>query len=122
MKYLKLFEEKKYSRNLYYESALDGILKEEWSELSTSKTTEANTIQFETGGDRVEKGYKYSVFFDGYGFENDIYLEETAIPKFIDKFKKEFMKNPEKYVKNFKRDPKFLGDLEQFRETQKYNL
>lgn len=117
MKHLKLFEDKKYSRNLYYESALDDILKEEWKEISATR----DTINFETG-EGYDKGYKYSVFFEGLGAEDDIFLEETAIPKFIKKFKEEFNKNPEVYSKNFKRDPKFMGDLSHYRESEKYNM
>jgi len=122
MKYLKLFEDKKYSKNLYYESELDSILKDDWKELSITR----DTINFEVG-EGYDKGYKYSVFFEGQCSDNDIFLEETAIPKFIKKFKEEFQKNPEKYSHNFKvgrfkRDPKFMGDLSHFRETEKYNL
>ncbi len=118
MKYLKLFEQQhKYSSNLYYESQLDEIIKKDWKELSASR----DFLKFET------TDYVYTVIFEGSCDENEIFLEETAIPKFIEKFKKEFMKDPEKYSQNFnvtrfRRDPKFMGDLSHFRETEKYNM
>jgi len=122
MKYLKLFENKKYSRNLYWEHQFKEIIDEEWTELSTSRGGDANIIKFQTGKG-YDKGYEYSVIFEiKYGKDDDIYLEESVIPKFIEKFKKEFMKHPEIYVQNFKKDPKFLGNLDIYRESEKYNL
>ena len=125
MKYLKLFESRKYSQNLYYKHQLDKIINTEWRHISTlrGRGSDVNTINFETGKLEDEKdGYKYSVFFEGYGTENDILIEEDALPLFIKKFKEEFYKNPEEYSRNFKRDPKILGDVKIYRETEKYNM
>lgn len=117
MKHLRLFEQLKYSQNIYYKSQLDKAMDKEWSEISTTR----DTIKFDAS--TTEDGYTYSVFFKRGYSEDKYYLEEIAIPKFIEKFKKEFSKNPEKYIKNFKYDPKCLGDdLGIYRDTEKYNL
>ena len=115
MKYLKLFEEKKkYNRHLYYKSDIDDIFDKIWYNFRI-RWVDPYEIKFET-----DDSY-YSVYFDSNG-RDDYYLEESAKPVFIEKFKKEFFKHPEEYVRNFKRDPKCLGNIEVYRETEKYNL
>ncbi|MCF7866766.1 hypothetical protein K9L67_05995 [Candidatus Woesearchaeota archaeon] len=124
MKYLKLFENsRRYNKNLYWKHQLDDILNTEWRNISTSRGSDANTIKFETGKIEDEKdGYNYSVFFEGYGNENDILIEEEALPLFIKKFREEFYKHPVEYSRNFKKDPKILGDVRHYRESEKYNM
>ncbi len=118
MKHLKLFEEKRYKKNIYYDRSLTEILDKDWTEISTLR----DTITFEVGdSDDSKDGYEYSVFFER-GYNDEYYLEKSAIPKFVEKFKKEFNKNPELYVKNFKYDPKCLGDIDMYRDVEKYNL
>ena len=125
MKHLKLFEsvERRYSQNLYYKHQLDKILDTEWRNISTVRNSYENNIKFETGKEEDAKdGYEYSVLFEGFGNEHEILIEEDALPLFIKKLKEEFYKNPEEYSRNFKIDPKILGDVRHYRETEKYNM
>lgn len=117
MKFLKLFES--YSRNnpinIYYFSQLKGIIDINWEDLIV-KTR--NFIEFKTEEDKY-----YRVFFENMGRnEDDLMLEDSAKSKFVEKIKKEFYKYPQKYAQNFKYNPGFLGDIDHYKVSGKFNM
>jgi hypothetical protein len=118
--YGKLYEARKYSKNIYWDHQLDEVLDMDWTDIRTLRIDRKYSITFET--DDKDGGYIMSVYLDIYRGVNKYMLEERAIQKFINKFKKEFEKHPTEYVKNFKFDPKCLGDLDLYRTAEKFNM
>ena len=105
---------------IYWQRAFKEISDKDWTEISTTKySNEKYKINFKTGDDKYDY---YSVLIENKGGEDFYYLENSDPTLFLEKFKKEFWKNPSEYVKNFKYEPKVLGDLEHVKATDKYNL
>ena len=90
-----------YRSTIYWEETLEPELNTEWSELKIERYSGVYLLSFKSGEDQY--GY-HSVVLENNGSKDIFYLEKSE--KFIEKFKSEFFKYPEKYYKNFKYNPK----------------
>lgn len=108
----------KYPGLIYWNDQLENILNIEWSEISTSIIVgkpNVYSINFKTSDS------DYSVLVENKGKEI-YYLENFDSKKFESKLNIEFFKNEEVYSKNFKYDPKCLGDINYLRDARNFNL
>lgn len=126
MRYLKTFEivsnvRKRYDKHVYWLSQVKDLVNRDWYDLSTEKGN-PNTIKFLVDYPDKEYDYRCYIYIERPGNEDDIMVEDDAKSLLAKKCKEEFLKNPEENVKNFKFDPKFLGDLQMYRDTKKFNL
>lgn len=108
---------------VYWDRQLEELLKKDWLDISVKKQQNKYKISFRTGNDQYDY---YSVLFENKGGKDRYLMEEPVkgdvVSKFIEKFKTEFFKNEEEYIKNLAYDPKCLGDLRYLRDSSKYNL
>lgn len=105
---------------LYWDKNIKEIYDIEWKEISTTKyTSDKYKINFKAG----EGKYDYNSVIVGKKDNEDLYYLENCDPTlFLEKFKKEFWKNASEYVKNFKYEPKALGELDHVKDSEKYNM
>lgn len=104
---------------IYWNFQVDGITDKEWYDISISKSLPRYFINFRVK-EKDEKYNYHSVIIEKKGNDDFYYMEDPTL--FIKKFKEEFWKNASEYIKNFKYEPKCLGNLEHVKSTNKYNL
>lgn len=105
---------------LYWLRDIKETCDKDWTEISTKRYSGSKYMIIFKDGDN---NYDYSaVIVEDKGNEDFYYLENSDPTVFLEKFKKEFWKNAQKYIKNFKYEPKVLGDLEHVKAGDKYNL
>jgi hypothetical protein len=96
------------------------------SDIKNSELTEFFCKRFKPGyyklGFRYKEGsYGYTSFL--LNRKENLLIDDNLIPNDVrEKLKTEFWKNPEENVKNMEYDPMFLGNLQQIRDADKYNL
>ena len=106
---------------IYWNYDLVQLLEKNWSEISTTKyDSNIYYINFKAGEDKEDKYDFFSVLVQN-KTSDDVYMMDNSKP-FIEKFKKEFWKNPNQYVKSLKYKPKCLGDLSHVELSDKYNM
>ena len=107
---------------IYWKENVDKVLYNNWSNISISNIGGRNSseycINFIIDNDNKDNYYKAIIEDNG---KNDLYYMEDPEP-FIEKFKKEFLKNPLEYIEHMDYDPKALGDLRHIRNSNKFNL
>lgn len=107
---------------IYWESQLNEILNEDWSEFSSARYSgDIFFIKFKT--DDGGKYPYYSVLVEKKLYQDVYFMEDNVSEKFIKKFKTEFWKNAAKYAPEFKKfKPNCIGDWNQIAITNKFNL
>jgi hypothetical protein len=105
---------------LYWNRSLKQIYDKDWTEISTTRYSGVKyMINFKAGDGQYDY---YSVIVEDKNGKDFYYLENSDPTVFLEKFKKEFWKNASEYVKNFKYEPRVLGDLEHVKNSDIYNL
>ena len=109
---------------IYWKAQLEEILDQEWYEIKTEKRAGKNNYIYFRVKDKDEKYNFYSVITEKVAEKDkDIfYMEDDTSNMFIEKFKKEFWKNPHEYIKDMKYHPKCLGDLGHVEMSNKFNM
>lgn len=103
---------------IYWDRQVEELLDRDWENISTNLYAQTiKIIKFRAGSGKYDY---YSVLFEKSGDNDEYFLQNSD--KFIKKFTIEFWKNAQEYVKNFKFEPKCLGDLSSVKNTEKYNI
>lgn len=103
---------------IYYNDELK--IDREWYELKVEKNRPGLlNIRFRVKNQDEAYNYYFVLLKHDLGKE-EIYMDNSD--KFKEKFKHEFFKNAHEYIKDFKWEPKFLGDLQHVKDSGKYNL
>lgn len=108
---------------IYWKHQLKKVIDEYWLDISVyiDKLSKKNIIKFKAGNKEYDY---YAVIIENKGSEDLFLMQDTenVIETFIEKFKKEFWKNPDVYIKNMKYKPKCLGDLSHVELSNTFNL